>query len=290
MTARALRTTAGRQRTGVDGVVHRLGGLARHLTVVLTLVLLIVCHAQAKAQPKFPPLTGRIVDQANLINADDRATILELLSAYEAKSSDQIVVVTTPSLQGYPIEDYGYKLGRAWGIGQNDVDNGVLLIVAPNERKVRIEVGRRLEPQLTDLMSSLIIEKVILPAFRRGDFSGGIVAGVRDIRDTLAGDAEAVKERLSVYRNRKEQDDRREAIVTFLIFAAFIAFIAWMQYREVQRARADPNYRKRRGRGVIVSPGGWGGAGHWPSGGGGGGGGWSGGGGDFGGGGASGSW
>ncbi|MEZ5849502.1 MAG: TPM domain-containing protein [Hyphomicrobiaceae bacterium] len=257
--------------------------------MLLALMAILAGIASASAQPKFPTLTGRIVDQANLLNAEDRTSILALLREYEAKSSDQIVVVTLPTLQGYPIEDYGYQLGRAWGIGQKDVDNGVLLIVAPNERKVRIEVGRGLEPQLTDLMSGLIIERTILPAFRRGDFSGGILAGVRDIRDTLAGDAQAVKERWSIYRTRQDQADREEAILTFLVFAAFVAFVVWMQYREAKRMRANPHDRKRRGGGIIVAPGGWGGHGSWPSGGGGDSG-WSGGGGDFGGGGASGSW
>ena len=111
----------------------------------------------AYAEPKFPPLTGRVVDDAHLLTPADKAAIEADLKALEAKSSDQLVVYTTNSLQGYPIEDYGYQLGRAWGIGQKGTNNGVLLIVAPTERKVRIEVGRGLEPQLTDLMTSLII-------------------------------------------------------------------------------------------------------------------------------------
>ncbi len=117
------------------------------------------------------------------------------LAALEQKSTDQFAVVTVKSLEGYPIEDYGYRLGRKWGIGQKGKDNGILLIVAPNERKVRIEVGRGLEPVMTDAMSSLIIQNAILPEFRRGDFSAGIRAGVRDIKDVLLGDAEEVKER-----------------------------------------------------------------------------------------------
>jgi len=100
----------------------------------------------ASAQPTFPPLTGRIVDNAGLLTPADRAELENELRALEAKSSDQVVVYTTNSLQGYPIEDYGYQLGRAWGIGQKGTNNGVILIVAPNERKVRIEVGRGLVP------------------------------------------------------------------------------------------------------------------------------------------------
>ena len=147
------------------------------------------------AQPRFPELTGRIVDEAQLLSEADRQALTDELHALEEKSTDQLVVYTTRSLQGNPIEDFGYQLGRKWQIGQQGKNNGVLLIVAPNERKVRIEVGRGLEPQLTDLMSKLIIENAILPAFRRGDFAAGIKAGVRDIRDVLLGDAEAVAER-----------------------------------------------------------------------------------------------
>ena len=108
------------------------------------------------------------------------------MKALEDKSSDQLVVVTLPSLQGYTIEDFGYQLGRHWGIGTAKLDNGVLLIVAPNERKVRIEVGYGLEPILTDALTKIIIENAILPRFRAGDFPGGIKDGVRDI--ALASD------------------------------------------------------------------------------------------------------
>ena len=109
----------------------------------------------AHAELKFPPLTGRVVDDAHLLTPADKAAIEADLKALEGKSSDQLVVYTAKSLQGYTIEDYGYQLGRAWGIGQKGTNNGVILIVAPAERKVRIEVGRGLEPQLTDLLSGL---------------------------------------------------------------------------------------------------------------------------------------
>ena len=140
------------------------------------LVLLILSAAlfvpnACQAEPKFPPLTGRVVDDAHLLTPADKAAIESDLKALEDKSSDQLVVYTTNSLQGYPVEDYGYQLGRAWGIGQKGTNNGVILIVAPNERKVRIEVGRGLEPQLTDALSKLIVENAILPRFKRGEFS-----------------------------------------------------------------------------------------------------------------------
>src|SRR3974390_374138 len=164
-------------------------------SVIVALVVILIAASGAHAEPKFPPLTGRVVDDAHLLTPQDKAAIEADLKALEEKSSDQLVVYTTNSLQGYPIEDFGYQLGRAWGIGQKGTNNGVLLIVAPKERKVRIEVGRGLEPQLTDLMSSLIIRNRILPEFRRGQFAAGIKSGVKDIKDVMLGDAEAVKQR-----------------------------------------------------------------------------------------------
>src|SRR5581483_1943260 len=175
-----------RRGPGRNRVLAGLVALVAGLWLAATLAAL-----PAAAQPKFPPLSGRIVDEAGLLGAEDLAAIARDLKALEEKSTDQLVVFTTRSLQGYPIEDFGYRLGRFWQIGQKDKNNGVILIVAPSDRKVRIEVGRGLEAQLTDLMSKLIIENAILPAFRRNDYAGGIKAGVRDIRDVLLGDAEA---------------------------------------------------------------------------------------------------
>ncbi|MBZ0139108.1 MAG: TPM domain-containing protein, partial [Pseudorhodoplanes sp.] len=118
----------------------------------------------------FPPLSGRVVDEAGLLDAATRAALTQTLAGLEARSTDQLVVVTLRSLRGTSIEDYGYRLGRAWQVGQKDKNNGVLLIVAPNERKVRIEVGYGLEGTLTDAISKFIIENSILPRFKAGDF------------------------------------------------------------------------------------------------------------------------
>jgi uncharacterized protein len=237
------------------------------------------------AEPTFPALSGRIVDEAGLLSADDTAAIQQELAALETASTDQLVVVTLKSLQGYEIEDFGYRLGRAWGIGQKGKDNGVLLIVAPSERKVRIEVGRGLEPVMTDALSKLIIENAILPAFRRGDFPGGIRAGVRDIKDVLLGDAEAVKERARVAQQSSGPDMLQ--ILLLLFWAGLVIYILWAVYRSSLAAQ-NVSGGRRRGTPVAVpgDSGGWDGG--WSSGSGGGG--WSGGGGDFGGGGSSGSW
>jgi uncharacterized protein len=244
----------------------------------------LVLSQLAIAEPTFPELTGRIVDAAGLLEADDRAAIEAELKVLEEKSTDQLVVVTLPSLQGYAIEDFGYQLGRKWDVGQKGKDNGVLLIVAPAERKVRIEVGRGLEPQLTDLMSKLIIENAILPVFRRGDFPGGIRAGVRDLKDVLLGDAEAVKERAKGAGEGGGLDTMSILLIAFWI--AVVIFVVWAQMRHAQQQAPQSLGRRRRAgaSGPVIIPSGsscgWGG----------GGGGWSGGGGDFGGGGGSGSW
>ena len=267
--------------------------LAAGLVILATVGALLAWASLAFAAPAFPQLTGRIVDEAGLLSAADRQELLQTLTALEQKSSDQLVVYTTKSLQGYPIEDFGYQLGRYWKIGQQGTNNGVVLIVAPNERKVRIEVGRGLEPQLTDALSALIIQNAILPAFRRGDFAAGIKAGVRDIRDVLLGDAEEVKQRARSLQKREAPTG--ETITGLVIFGLFVLFILWVgiyqsRYaaQQARMGRGTGRRASRDGSYPIFIPGGWGGGSG--GGGGGGGGGWGGGGGDFGGGGSSGSW
>ncbi len=149
-----------------------------------------LAHASAAQTLDFPTLTGRVVDEAGALDATARASLNDTLADLEAKTTDQLVVVTLKSLRGTSIEDYGYQLGRRWQIGEREKNNGVLLIVAPNERKVRIEVGYGLEGTLTDAISRFIIETSILPRFKAGDVPGGIKRGVEDLVQVLSGDAE----------------------------------------------------------------------------------------------------
>jgi uncharacterized protein len=274
---------------------RRVGAAAwLRLMLVAITALTLVGDACFAATPNFPALTGRIVDQAGILSSSDRAEIEATLKALDAKSSDQVVVVTLRSLEGVPIEDYGYQLGRFWKIGQAGTNNGILLIVAPSDRKVRIEVGRGLEPQMTDTMSKIIIDNAILPAFRRGDFPGGIKAGTRDIAAVLLGDAEAVKKRAKSIRKPPNIEIDWVQLLTILFWVSVVAYSIWQQQKQVKQLPAGAQRNRRRyGDGnVIVVPGGWGGSGGWSSGGSSGdsGGGFSGGGGDFGGGGSSGSW
>ena len=141
----------------------------------------------------FPALSGRVVDEAGLLDAADRAALTDALANLEAKTTDQLVIVTLKSLQGTSIEDYGYQLGRYWQIGQKDKNTGVLLIVAATERKVRIEVGYGLEGSLTDALTKYIIETSILPRFKAGDLPGGIKLGATQIIQVLSGDPDNLK-------------------------------------------------------------------------------------------------
>jgi uncharacterized protein len=259
----------------------------RRFGVMVPALALVLWAWPAAAEPTYPSLTGRVVDDAQLLGADTEEELIADLKALEDKSSDQLVVVTLPSLQGYSIEEFGYELGRHWGIGTKQLNNGVLLIVAPNEHKVRIEVGRGLEPILTDALSKIIIENSILPRFRTGDFARGIKDGVRDIVLVLTGDAAEVEERA------KARHDADQPAIDWLMVIFWVLMLSWIAYSVYRSAR----YASKTGpsTGPVFLPGSgsdWGGSsggGGW-SGGGGGGGGFSGGGGSFGGGGASGGW
>ena len=160
--------------------------IALRATLVVWLAWLPL-SAWAQSAPDFPKLTGRVVDRADMLQPAVEARLGQMLEAHEQSTKEQVVVVTLPDLQGYPIEDFGYQLGRHWGIGQKGEDNGALLIVARDERKVRIEVGYGLEGRLTDAESALIINRIITPAFRQGDFPAGIVNGTAAMIQVLGG-------------------------------------------------------------------------------------------------------
>ena len=243
------------------------------------LVAVLILIAPAAAAPTFPALTGRVVDGADILSPATEGQLTQKLAGLEAKTSRQLVVVTLPSLQGYEISDYGYQLGRHWGIGQKKLNNGVLFIIAPKERATRIEVGYGLEPILTDALSSVIIQGQVLPHFRKNDFDGGISAG-----------ADALIEQLSLERSEAEaraaaaaQQDGDDGIPDWLPMVLMLCIFGYMFYH----SWAHPGQRGGGGGGPWMGGGGWGG--------GGGGGGWSGGGfggggGGFGGGGATGRW
>ena len=196
---------------------------ARHpVRPAVGLLTLLFClfTATALSAPDFPQLTGRVVDTAGLLSAAAKARLVARLETHEQQTGSQLVVVTLPSLGGYDIADYGYQLGRHWGIGEQDKDNGALLIVSRDERKLRIEVGYGLEGSLTDALSSAIIQQRILPQFRNGDFESGIEQGVDAMLKILAGDAEEVRE-LADSRPAQAAGKFESLFMPFMIMGVF---------------------------------------------------------------------
>ncbi|WP_309082645.1 YgcG family protein [Chelativorans sp.] len=266
----------------------------RRLAAFVCAWLFALSAFAAAAAAELPALTGRVVDNADLLDAATEARLIEKLAAFEQKSSDQIVVATIKSLDGEPIEPFANRLFRAWGLGQAGEDNGVLLIVALEDRKMRIEVGYGLEGTLTDLHSKLIIENTMVPAFRAGDFAGGISRAVDDIITVLEGNAAELEERARRFEEQGVPFDW--GITVFIVIWAVVFFggmagailppifgrkIAPNRYRWLGMNFTYGSGGRRRGR----SAGGWSSGGRSS-----GGGGFSGGGGSSGGGGASGGW
>jgi uncharacterized protein len=279
-----------------------LTNLFRPLATAALAGLLLLTAAPAAAQT-FPKLAGNpVVDQADIIPAAEEAALNTQLLELEKTTGHQLVVATVSDLEGNDIADYGYKLGRAWEIGDKDKDDGVVFLIAPNERRMNISVGLGLEPVLTDALSGRIIRDVVTPKFKAGDMPGGIEDGVNAIAQQiqLPPEEAAARAQAAATHERDRAGDGNFGGIFFIAFIFFIFFvIPWLSGRSRRG-------RKRRKNSpwaapIIV----WGGDDddHWGSGGGsswggfsggggggGGFGGFSGGGGSFGGGGASGGW
>jgi uncharacterized protein len=278
----------------------------KQLLAVLWLAL--VALATPVAAQTFPKLTGRVVDQAHLLSAAQVVDLTSKSQALEAQTGRQFVVATVNSLEGYPIEDYAYRLGRAWKIGSAKENNGVLLLVAPNEHKVWIATGYGAGGLLTDAMAGVITREAILPKFKAGDMGGGIEAGADAIiKQMTLSPEEAQKNVAQAEQAQQQRQHSGGSILPVVFWVMVFGFIALSHFRR----GAGRRYRPRRG---GISPwvvlwglnamtnsrrGGWGGGSSWGGGGGGsswggggggGFGGFSGGGGSFGGGGAGGSW
>lgn len=240
----------------------------------LLLCSLIFSLSAVSAEPEFPKLSGRVVDNAQLLSATTTQNLNKQLAAQEQRTGNQLVVVTLNDLQGYDIADFGFQLGRHWGIGQKDTNNGALLIIAKQERKMRIEVGYGLEGKLTDARSAEIIQQILTPAFKTGDFNGGVSRAVEAMILVIDGKAVAVP---------KKQSSGKESPPALGLLLFIVIMLMLM---------GGGRGRGRRGLlgglllGSALGRGGSGGFG----GGGFGGGGFGGGGGGFGGGGASGGW
>jgi uncharacterized protein len=277
----------------------RASGFFGAVALFLALWLAIPAYAQ-----KFPPLTGRVVDAANLFTPEQRTRFDAKLAAVEQSTGRQFVIATIPDMQGYDLSDYGYRLGRAWGIGQKGKNNGVVLFVAPNEgvgqRGPRLEVGYGLEPILTDAFSSIVTMSVMTPMLRNGDIEGAFNKGIDIIAEQIKLTPEEAASRTAELQNQSSSRSSSDSgIPGGIIFWIFIFLFVILP---LLRGFGGRRHRGSTGIGDVIlwtainaavnsrdnDGGGWGGGGGF--GGGGGGGGFSGGGGSFGGGGASGGW
>lgn len=257
------------------------------LGLALAFAAQLLLAPAALAAPKFPPPNGtHVVDEAGVLSPETEARLNDELTGLQQRTQHQVVVATVSSLQGLEIEDYGYQLGRAWGIGREKEDDGVILLVAPSDRKLRIEVGYGLEPVLTDALSNVIINQVIVPKFKAGDIDGGVVAGAEAIVKQLDLPDDQAKAVAAKAKTDATSRDGPPPLAFLILLFVFLVVFSSLRGR-----------RRRGGLGgalpwIILGSmsggrdrgGGWGGGGF------GGGGGFSGGGGSFGGGGSSGSW
>lgn len=229
-----------RFRGGRDAALSALACAAAALALCLPLLAL--------AATSYPALSGRIVDGASLLNPEARQRIEAKLKAHEEKTSDQLVVATVPSLQGVSVEDFANGLFRSWKLGDKARNNGVLLLIAPTERKLRIEVGYGLEGALTDALSKVIITTAIAPQFKTGDFAGGIEAGVDAILSILAGDAEEWQRRAAI-----RDDSRSGADIAAVIFVMIVIFVmAAILINGFRQSAGVRRHRMRDGRWVTV--------------------------------------
>jgi uncharacterized protein len=211
-------------------------GIVATVRRMLAAALALVALAAPAAAQTFPALTGRIVDDAQVLTPGMRAMLTTRLAALEAKTSDQVVVATVKSLHGRSVEDYANRLFREWRLGDRDKNNGVLFLIAPADHKVRIEVGYGLEGTLPDAVAKLIIEEELVARFRADQFDRGISAGVDAIVDVLTGDIWQWKRRAGTARPHSSEPNVIELppvlniLAVTLLGALFLAFFAGMGY------------------------------------------------------------
>jgi uncharacterized protein len=248
------------------------------LSLAFAVAVALFAAPAIAAAPSFPALTGRVVDDAGILSPDAQTRLAAMSAALEQKTGDQLVVATIKSLQGNDISSYGYQLGRYWKLGAKGKNNGILVTIAPTEHQVRIDVGYGLEGTLTDAQSALIIDNIVKPAFRRGDYDGGTLAASASILRVFGVETSDVDNTLTQAAQPHANDSTGGFPIILVVVVIWIVFGRFLW----------PLLFLGGGR-----SGGWGGGfggGGWSGGGGFGGGGFSGGGGSFGGGGASGGW
>lgn len=254
--------------------------LIKFFRVTALLCPLLLIAAFPLSALDVPPLTERVVDNANLLNASETEALTSLLESLEEATGAQIAVLTVATLAGDSLESFGIRVADTWKLGQKDEDNGAILIVALAERKIRIEVGYGLEDKLTDMKCGLIIRNVIAPHFQNGDYGEGITAGVKNMVGIVADDADLVSKRVT---NEAVPTDVIP-IVAFIVFFLINVLFAMISARYNRRYPSSRISRSAFGSGFFSSSSGGGFSSGGSSGG------FSGGGGGFGGGGASGGW
>lgn len=273
----------------------------RRLAAFFALLMALVSStawAQLPARPE-----GPVADYANVLTAADKAMLDAKLRDYNRATGRAIIVATVPSLDGEEIEPYAQRLAESWGIGGAQSENGVLFLVAPTERKLRIHTARGVQERLTDIMSGRIIRDTVVPRFKAGDMSGGIVAGVDAIVAQLDMDpaqAKAIEEAQAAADRARQSDGGFPIGALFWLMFVVLFFIVPMLSRGGRRRRRGRSPWGNTARDIILWEAGsaiargvfnsGGGGGGWGGGGGGGFGGFGGGGGGFNGGGASGGW
>jgi uncharacterized protein len=226
---------------------------------IIAASVLALCLGSALALAfDFPPLTGPVVDQADILTAVGRSDIAAKSIALQEKSGIQLVVATVRSLEGSDIETYANQLFRTWQLGQAQKNNGVLLLVAPAEHKVRIEVGYGLEGTLTDALSSAIISGAIVPRFKTNDFPGGIERGVDGIISVLNGDTadwQPLPQHFIIDTDKPGPLNTALPILGFLAVAIalrlLIMGIVWL-LQAIGLVKRPGHYVKRGGRMVFV--------------------------------------
>lgn len=273
----------------------------------LIVALWLLCAPSAAAEVAVPPLTARVTDLTGTLQPDQQAALEQTLQAFENRKGSQIAVLIVPTTQPETIEQYAIRVAEAWKLGRKGVDDGVLLLVARNDRKLRIEVGYGLEGAIPDAVAKRIVSEIISPRFKQGDFSGGIRAGVERIIKVIEGEPLPEKKQSKAGSKMNKPDDWLGLVFVFsfivgavlslllgrliggLVGGSMAAIVAWLLFASLMVALGAGLFVL-----VITLVGRHGGGGGWSSGGGGwsggSGGGFSGGGGDFGGGGASGDW
>jgi uncharacterized protein len=260
----------------------------RHHPLLLSIILLWIMSGWVWAL-EVPPLRGRVNDYASVFTQDQARGLEAQLAQFEQETGHQVAVLTVPTLEGEDIEGFSIRVAENWKIGKKGFDNGVILVVAVKDRRLRLEVGYGLEGVLPDAIAKTITSQYIVPHFRSQDYAGGIIAGMDAVMKVIR--QEPLPE--SARRRNNEQDGGLNSIAMLVITLALFGFMAYAS-RANRRKNNVWGTRGRRDGPIIFGPGPFGGGGYSSGGGffGGGssGGGFSGGGGSFGGGGASDSW